>query len=617
MINNKAEFFQVDTSWKHYNKKAKSALVELEENHQHSVLQEIFNRNKDKLNKTALFNRVISISYGTLFEKVNQYTNCLLKLGYKKGDEIPVCMKMSPEFIYIFLAISRIGAVMNSVGEWFDKDYLIDILNSTESKYFFITSNYYEDVRQVFELSTVKKIISFDLDISLRGEKSHFKEYDSPFLDLHYSAPKTDFVMDCTQFLSLADVDDRIEDSNFDIRLDDTFTITYKSGTTNPERPKAIAHAVRSYMTISRFKDPDISGLGTMKNLVALAHFPAYVHAGLTTSITDPLFRSCCIALEPIYEKNYFIHALMLNKPNFVCASVGFWGDVAKKLLFEPQYKNVTMPYLFVATVSGEGMNKGEERFFNKVAKLHKFGVDKLPFPLSPIKFTIGGGTSESSGVLVTLYKALQENRPYYAWSKRSIGLIPLGCCRVKTVNKKGTDCKVYEVGEIVLSGPCTMKGYHYQTNLNQQTYIMDDEGVIWLKTGAYGSIDKRGTVKIHGRMVDKICMNGGEEYPFYKIEEALEVIKVLLSCTVVTQGQNIIVHIESRPDMRVDKDEFVGEVAKRIKTICPEEIIDKIYIRYRDNVESFPVAPSGKRDRKKLIDEGVKCAVAMKEIKY
>lgn len=91
----------------------------------------------------------------------------------------------------------------------------------------------------------------------------------------------------------------------------------------------------------------------------------------------------------------------------------------------------------------------------------------------------------------------------------------------------------------------------------------------------------------------------------------------MLLSCTAVAQGQNIIVHIESRPDMRVDKDELVGEVAKRIKSICPQEIIDKIYIRYRDNVESFPVAPSGKRDRKKLIDEGVKCAVAIKEIRY
>lgn len=48
--------------------------------------------------------------------------------------------------------------------------------------------------------------------------------------------------------------------------------------------------------------------------------------------------------------------------------------------------------------------------------------------------------------------------------------------------------------------------------------------------------------------------------YPFYKIEEALEEVKMLLSCTVVAQGQNIIVHIESRPDMRVDKDEFVGK---------------------------------------------------------
>lgn len=32
------------------------------------------------------------------------YVNGLRSLGYKKGDRIPLCMKMSPKFIYMFLA---------------------------------------------------------------------------------------------------------------------------------------------------------------------------------------------------------------------------------------------------------------------------------------------------------------------------------------------------------------------------------------------------------------------------------------------------------------------------------------------------------------------------------
>lgn len=184
----------------------------------------------------------------------------------------------------------------------------------------------------------------------------------------------------------------RKEGKEYSINLDDDFTITYTSGTTDPDMPKAILHPVRSYMTLSRFKDPDISGLGSMRNLVVLAHFPTYIHAGITTSITDTLFRSCIIALEPIYEKEYFIYALMHNKPNFACAGVGFWEDVAKKLTYDDKYKNVCMPYLFIVTVTGEAMSRGEEYFFNKVAKEHKFGAEKLPYPLAPIKFSIGGG---------------------------------------------------------------------------------------------------------------------------------------------------------------------------------------------------------------------------------
>lgn len=67
------------------------------------------------------------------------------------------------------------------------------------------------------------------------------------------------------------------------------------------------------------------------------------------------------------------------------------------------------MPYLMIPTVTGEGCSMGEEKFLNLTSRKHKFGSEKLPFPLAPVTFSIGGGTTESGGIFVTLYKALQE----------------------------------------------------------------------------------------------------------------------------------------------------------------------------------------------------------------
>lgn len=170
-------------SKKFNSKKAQAVLRDLEENHQHSIYDEVYLRNKKCLNRMALFYRGNYISYRELFEKVENFADSLYTLGYRKGDEIPVCMKMSPEFIYMFLAISKIGAVINAVGEWFNSEYLESILRNTGSKYIFITSNVFEKIKQSIGDSGIKYVVYFDLDISLKDKKNPYEGIDSKFID--------------------------------------------------------------------------------------------------------------------------------------------------------------------------------------------------------------------------------------------------------------------------------------------------------------------------------------------------------------------------------------------------------------------------------------------------
>lgn len=612
---------------KRQKRRTKQVLQNLEMHHNHSIWREVCLRNKGKTND-AIFYRGNHISYEKLFQEIDNYCASLKAMGYRKGDELPVCMSVTPEFIYLFLAISRIGVKINTIGDWFNQQYLIDILNRTGSKYIFMTGDNVEALQATVAQSKIEAMVVFSLGDSLPDGRDPYAEIDCEFKCFEKRTPvlsQTEAmrILDHTEFMKLAanyrqmfgDEEQFQKSLDEDVSLDDDFTITYTSGTTDPSRPKAVLHPVRSYMTLARFKDADISGMGQMKGMTVLAHFPTYVHAGLTTSIVDPLFENCTIAAEPIYDKDFFIHALLINKPNFACAGTGFWCGLGKLLTFDERYKNLRLPFLYIATVTGESMSPGEEKFLNMVSKQHRFGTDRFPFSLIPVTFSIGGGTSESSGVLVTLFKKYQELRPDYLLSGKPAGLTPLGCCDVQVIREDGSNCKTNEVGSIALSGPCTMKGYYYQPELTQETCFKDINGKLWLRMGAYGSLDQFGSLRIRGRMSDVVQLRSGEKFPLYKIEEATYHSKSnVMSCTVVRmegeKGSYVVIHVEPQPTAIASKEDFLAQVALSLRPVLPEEMYDMLFIRYRDNVESFPIAPSGKRDIKALIDEGTAYAI-------
>ena len=121
--------------------KAKNILKDLDENHNYSFAMNAYLRNKKNFSRNAIFYRGNKIDYRTLFNHVFSYAKSLKELGYKKGDEVPLCVSNTPEFVYLYLAINLIGGVVNSFGEWFDSDYLKMIIEKSKSDYVFISDD--------------------------------------------------------------------------------------------------------------------------------------------------------------------------------------------------------------------------------------------------------------------------------------------------------------------------------------------------------------------------------------------------------------------------------------------------------------------------------------------
>ena len=571
----------------------------------------IYLRNKDNLDKTALLYRGNKITYGDMFDKVYAYAKSLKTMGYGAGSEVPVCATNIPEFVYLFLATNLIGAKLNSMGEWFDKDYTKFILEHSKSNTVFISDDVYDMVKDKIDESSISNVVVLSLADSLKGgnpyeeidDKFHPGLFDSKVSKIREESSKT--VMSSKDFEDIGiNYDDNVVN---DSELDDPAVITYTSGTTDPGCPKGVRHANRSYITLSRFKESDVSGMPSMRNLTVLAHIPTYTHMELSCAISDTLYEKCTLAMEPFYNIEFFIYSLLINKPNFVPASAGFWTNLCKKLNYDDRFKNINMPYLMLPTVTGEACSSGEEKFFNYTSRKHKFGVDKLPFPLAPVTFSIGGGTSESSGVFVTLFKSLQEKKINYLIKNNSLGLTPHKFADIEVLDENGDYCDINKPGLLVSNSPCSMIGYT-NDKLNETVYVTDKYGKKWVNMGTYSyKSDSYGRIKMKGRMGSNIYLPSGEKIPMYEIEDVIaKDTKNIMSTSLVKISDDCyICHFELLPYAKFNSEKVIRSIIGRLENSFPSELLEMLYLRERNFDESFPIAPSGKRDNNKLIEEG------------
>lgn len=75
------------------------------------------------------------------------------------------------------------------------------------------------------------------------------------------------------------------------------------------------------------------------------------------------------------------------------------------------------------------------------------------------------------------------------------------------------------KTNEILLKGPCVMKGYYNQPEMTSE--VLDSDG--WLHTGDVGRIDKDGHIYITGRIKNMIVLSGGKKVFPEEVETVLE----------------------------------------------------------------------------------------------
>lgn len=603
------ELFGID--FNRYSKKIQKGLTDVEVNHNRSWVVDLYEKNKNNLDTVALFYRGTKITYRELFKQVELFASAFEKKGVKKGSEVPMCISPCPEFIYTIMAINLLGAKINCFGS-FDKDYVTEIINSCDTDFIICTDDQYEKIKESIANSKISDIVMYSLTDSLINGKDPYIEIDQPFYDFENRVTKyknqNSNISSKSDLLWLSDITPkRIIDYDKG-NIDDEFLITYSSGSTNHKRPKAIVHRNRSLVTIGRFQDPDLSGLPEMKGLIGEMIIPTHSNTSIISSMSDVLYKGCTVALEPIYNPDFLLYSLAINKPNYISVSRNMIVNACKKIYSDERFKNFKMPYMMMLTAVGEPTSIGEEKFINKVMRKAKCGTGKLPFPISPVPLSIGGGDCERGGMFFTPYRSLQDLNPKYRINKGRCGLKVYGMVQLAVLDENGKKLPNGQVGRLVAKTPTTMKYYKNNPKATNEFYIRDASGELWTDCNVYAVIEKYGTLEVLERIGKEIILENGKKLPLYCIGKEIEKdTKHVLSYEVVNVDNEIVIHLEFQPERKNNVEKILMGIKERVLKKYGVEVVNKIkYFRIHSFEEGFPYNASGKRSYQALLEEGI-----------
>ena len=617
MLNNKKNFSKPYSIPENISTKAKAALIDLENNHDNSFPVEMFLHNIDSLDNINISYRGRKITGYEFWKNVVIYAKSLKALGIHKGYEVPLMMTNSPEYFYMLIALILIGAKVNIVGTWFDKEYLKEIFTNSKSKFIFVTDDINESIVYAINNSdNIEHVYMSSLTDSFLRDKDGNKFNPYAAFDMafgHFSTSIEDYRGSITKELSsFAEFTSKSAEFNGqfveDMCLDDACAITYTSGTTKPGFPKGCIHSNRNYLSIARFKKSDVAPMPSMKNITVLAHAPSYTQTVITTAYTDPLYMGWTTAIEPYYDLEFYPYSLLINKPNYTVESPEYEKYLAK--LLDTTWKNINMPERVAICVAGQELSPGLEKYLNRIAREHKFGTARLPFPLAPVTVSIAGGTTENGGYLSTLFKGLQEKKLGHLIRKDPMLLESIGLADTAVIDPDtGRRCGPYERGMHVINAPTNQIGY-VEEKFNEGTTIVDEFGKEWRTTGTPGYKDRYGNLRYLDRPnTDIITKNGCT--PLYWILDLIKkdtknIMEAYLVKVDVDGTEKYVVHIERQPDARLNEARTIEQIRGRLVGQIDPDILNNMFFRFRSFEEGFPVAGTGKTDMFALRNEGL-----------
>lgn len=533
-----------------------------------TVYQDIYDKNVNNNDSIAIMFFGAVIKYKKLFSEINNTVKAFSHLGVKKGDYITVCAAGIPETIYSFYAGAKMGAPLNMMAPYFDKDQMIERIKDCNSKVLVVMDTFYPKIKDAIDKSTIEKVVVIPtLNSSiLRFLKPSKKINDDKVIYWNDLIKKSkNEKMPGTFYY----------EPNYPVCM------VYSSGTTGASKAIVLTHD--SFQNSVLSYNANTYKLKSGEKIYQI--IPPWYSTGLNTCIHLPLHSGMTVFQDPRFERKVFVNNIIKYKLDYSIAPTSMYeGFLDPTITKGRKIKELKYPFEGGEALTPEVKHNIEEKFKD-------MGCNS--------SLLAGYGQCEC-GAQVTIQHLVVDH------PEKSVGL-PIPGVTIGIFDDNYNELPYYSRGNVLVDTPCGMKGYYNNKEANDEYFYIDKYGIKWNCTGDIGYIYPTGDLVIEGRASDYSIVNNNKIYNF-DIENIVSKIDNINNNDCLQMNNDnpdgdLALHIIF--DKNNYSDEQLKEVFFKIQITIFEQTnnIDMVpqYFKIRN---SFPYKPSGKRDIEQLLQE-------------
>ena len=415
-------------------------------------------------NKAAIIFEDDAISYGQMSNRVDEVGSWLQSIGIEKGDRVAVLLKNCPEFMYLFLACSLIGAIFVPINFRTTGPELDYFIRNSRPRLFIHGKEFLPVVESLNLSGYLPPIVVSMIGVGKRSAEN-----------------RTDFNVEIDRFKGKHPF---LTESLKPSTPEEPHVIMYTSGTTGNPKGAVLTHLKTFFNCLNAdiFFDLQFSD-------IMLIFLPLFHSGGLFIQAAPALFKGATIILHRKFD------------PKLV------YGNIEKYRVTK---------FLGVPTAYRELVNvPSKERADISSLKVRAGGGEKLTENLMKKCFEAGLGFRQIMGQTETSI-LLWASEKEFLTKPGTVGR-PVFHAEVDIFDKSGKPVEPGQVGEIVVRGSIMMKEY-WQDPVKTDATIKNG----YLHTGDLAWKDEDGYFFLAGRSGDMYISGGENVYPA-EVEKVLK----------------------------------------------------------------------------------------------
>lgn len=509
------------------------------------------------------------ISFGELIKNTDCVAKSLEAYGVKKGDYVTICSTTTPEVIYAFYAISKIGAVANVISPFYTPEELMARIDECNSKLIIMVDKFLPKFKESLIKEADKKVIVLPM------MNSSVLRFVSPKYKIDGSANEISW----KNFIKHGA---NCKDSAVDpYEPQKPQAMVYSSGTTGAS--KGIVLSVDSFQKLINAYGN--SGFDTSRGQKVYQNIPPWHSTGLSLGINFPLSFGVRVCIDPRFDHTVFVKNVLKFKPEYILTNTsmyqGFTFEKSLKLM-----KGKSLAFLKYPVEGGEPLTEKDIANIESVFRSHG----------SNARLLNGYGECECGATVTTDITS-------HKFSNVASGIPLPNITTVAIFDDEFNELKYGERGNILVKTEIGMIEYFNNPKATAEFFYADKNGDRWSKTGDIGYMNEDGSLVVLGRKSDYSIIENIKIYNF-DIERAILMSPKVKLCEVQAHPDDknkLVAHIvwendvgsalKQNPEKQL---EVFAEIQKRVLDIMhlPEAVPHSFCVR-----DSFPSAHSGKRD--------------------